>query len=292
MNLNAAESPSWARLRRSGAEPPLLGPLFQASSDVFSPESTDFAPLDDDGLLAALEPYGTRQRSCARGLWHLGEHDFQEKRDCLKEALRSARQRRHMSFVLDRKGSPVALAEGRWTAGHDAVLQVVGLHLNRLADMNGIDGNPENLLAKLLHLAQMAHVSAGVQKRRFLKQTTEGCAGQSGRGLAAWFLSRSGPAQRGAGGACNRGTALYGPDGDGQGRTGTGKADRRTAWKMSVAGGTSRQSGCHPRKPVVAPAAAGRRAVFRTALSCGTNQCGLCRLRLGPAPRTPASCID
>ena len=76
-----------------------------------------------------------------------------------------------VNFVFDRHGANVLLAEGV-DRRHAAVLQVVGLHLDRLADMPGVDGKVENLLSKLLHLAQMA-VSAGVQKRRFLKQLAE-----------------------------------------------------------------------------------------------------------------------
>jgi hypothetical protein len=159
VNLNAAEAPSWAQL--SGQ-----GPLFQSANE--SPASGSNLDVVRRNLFDVLQ---ADCRDRVRVDWHLGERDFQQNDTGLTAVLQAASQGRQVSFVFDRSGTPVALAEGV-DRRHPAILQVAGLHLTRLADMDGLDGNLEHLLVKLLHLAQMA-MSAGVQKRRFLRETTE-----------------------------------------------------------------------------------------------------------------------
>src|SRR5260370_14053613 len=52
---------------------------------------------------------------------------------------------------------------------HSSVLMTVGLNLPRLADQQGVLGNPTKFLDKLGSLARLA-LSAGVQKREFLRR--------------------------------------------------------------------------------------------------------------------------
>jgi hypothetical protein len=86
-----------------------------------------------------------------------------------------------LGFVFDRPRQTTLLAEGlERDAG--AVLLRVGLHLPRLVVLGGVNGRPEHFLAKLGTLARLA-LSAGVQKRAFLRRLTSRLAPALGGGF-------------------------------------------------------------------------------------------------------------
>src|SRR5262249_55659097 len=105
--------------------------------------------------------------------WHLGEEDVlpvapgQPNARLLRLA-RCALAAPELTFVCDRPRRPLALAEGL-DRRHPAVLLTVGLQLPRLAELPGLQGDPERFLQKLSSLARLA-LSAAVQKRDFLRR--------------------------------------------------------------------------------------------------------------------------
>ena len=174
VNLDAQEPPAWAN---QGGQ----GPLFPAGDGI---SGTGLASVRHSLLQSLLENSTAAGR--VRIDWHLGESDIQSSDIGLSMALTAASQGQPVSFVFDRAKMAHALAEGV-DRRHPAVLQVTGLHLNRLADM---DGNLDHFLQKLLHLAQMA-LSAGVQKRRFLRHNAERNGSQAEDLRRGFFLDRA-----------------------------------------------------------------------------------------------------
>src|SRR5262249_26460170 len=79
-----------------------------------------------------------------------------------------------VTFVFDRPRADISLPEGM-DRRNPAVLMVVGVHLPRLLEQPGVRQNPLLFLQKVGSLARMA-LSAGVQKRDFLRRNTEGRA--------------------------------------------------------------------------------------------------------------------
>jgi hypothetical protein len=152
VNLNAAEPPAWARQRGGG-------PLFADTQHVDEPA---LAPWLD-----ALRPL--RQ---VRWDWHLQGSDFTAAaRDRLHEVARRALGGANVAFVFDRPRHPVALAEGM-DRSRPAVLLEMALDLAAFLRLPGIAASAEALLDKLPTLARMA-VSAGTQKRKYLRRHTE-----------------------------------------------------------------------------------------------------------------------
>lgn len=165
VNLNGAAAPSWAG---DLAE----GPLFAGQRLAPAPELlTHFA----DGLareLLRLEIAKGRLRID----WHLCEHDFQpEFTDRLTGLARLSLDGAALGFVFDRPRRPVLLAVGV-DRRHPAVLLTVGVHLPRLAEQTGVDGDPARFLKKLGSLARLA-LSAAVQKREFLRRQEQFSSG-------------------------------------------------------------------------------------------------------------------
>ena len=121
-----------------------------------------------DGLLAALlHPEAEIGR--VRINWHLSEPDFRpEAADRLKSVAHSTLNGSAIGFVFDRPRRDVRLAVGV-DRRHPAALLTVGLHLPRLAEQPGVDGDPARFVKKLGSLARLA-LSAGVQKRDFLRR--------------------------------------------------------------------------------------------------------------------------
>jgi len=160
INLNAAQPPAWAEEQPEG-------PLFA------EPRRSPSAHLHEYRGVLLEQLLRPPASSRVRFDWHLTEHDFSGEgagarlARLARLALDSA-----LSFVFDRPGRPVALAEGldRRCPG---ALQVVGLHLPRLLDMPGVRGAPEAFLQKIASLARMA-VSAGAQKREYLRRHDRG----------------------------------------------------------------------------------------------------------------------
>jgi ATP cone domain len=158
VNLNCAAPPSWAG---DLAE----GPLFAGQRSA--PASDRLASLADSLAHKFLRSTTLGER--VRIDWHLSEHDFapdaaQRLRMMAEFALEGAAA----SFVFDRPRRPVALAEGM-DRQHPAVLLTVGVHLPRLAEQPGVDGDATRFLKKLGSLARLA-LSAAVQKRDFLRR--------------------------------------------------------------------------------------------------------------------------
>lgn len=180
VNLNAAEAPPWAQL--SGQ-----GPLFQTADTLPDAANSDLDAVRRNLFDVLMEHFSGDD--LVRVDWHLGPCDFQQNDTGLTRVLQAACQGRPVSFVFDRPGAAPALAEGV-DRRHPALLQVAGLHLTRLADMDGVDGDIEHLLVKLLHLAQMA-MSAAVQKRRFLREMTERRGSQAEDLRRGFFLDRA-----------------------------------------------------------------------------------------------------
>jgi hypothetical protein len=120
--------------------------------------------------------------------WHLAESDFGDERERLHRLARLALDGAPVSFVFDRPRRPIALAEGI-DRQLPAVLLTVGLHLPRLARQPGIDGDPNKFLTKLGSLARLA-LSAGVQKREYLRRLERGRAPKAADGpaLTSGFL--------------------------------------------------------------------------------------------------------
>ncbi len=156
VNLNSAAPPSWAG---DLAE----GPLFPGRP---APPAPDRLARLADGLLAAfLHPEAGRVRIN----WHLSERDFRpEAAERLTAVARLVLDKSAIGFIFDRPRRPAALAAGVDRL-HPAVLLTVGLHLPRLAEQPGVDGDPARFLKKLGSLARLA-LSAAVQKRDYLRR--------------------------------------------------------------------------------------------------------------------------
>jgi hypothetical protein len=193
VNLNVSHSPSWA-------DNLAAGPLFPDQRRLAEPQRlAGFADLLLENLFSHAEAMPDRecepgqaepsewhsgQQSafvsrfpfCPAPLrvdWHLCERDFQsDNRNRLLRVVRCALRGAAVTFVFDRPRSDISLAEGM-DRRNPAVLMVVGVHLPRLLEQPGVLQDPLLLLQKVGSLARMA-LSAGLQKRDFLRRNTEG----------------------------------------------------------------------------------------------------------------------
>jgi hypothetical protein len=161
VNLNSAAPPSWAGDLASG-------PLFAGQQR--SPHAEQLRQRTDALAKELLQP--SHSIACALRIdWHLSERDFGSEPSLCQRVERLASlalEGAPVTFVFDRPRRPVPLAEGV-DRDHPAMLLMVGLHLPRLAEQPGIDGDPHKLLPKLGSLARLA-LSAGVQKREYLRR--------------------------------------------------------------------------------------------------------------------------
>jgi hypothetical protein len=155
LNLNVAGPPPWA-------DDLAGGPLFAGQPDRPPPER--LAALAD-ALLEAL-PCAPVARGRLRIDWHLAGRDLAAGERLLRAA-RLAAEDGPIAFALDRPRRPVALAEGI-DRRHPAVLTAVGLHLPRLLELPGLNGDAGLFVQKLGSLARLA-LSAGAQKRDYLR---------------------------------------------------------------------------------------------------------------------------
>jgi hypothetical protein len=160
VNLNAAQPPAWARRRDAG-------PLFADEAATLEPVSL---PLLDNAL-EVVPPAGAWN---ARWDWHLQARDFAAgaHRERLRRVAERASAGSPIAFVLDRPRRPVALAEGM-DRSRPAVLMEVGVDLGAFLRLPEVASNGDAFREKLSSLARMA-VSAGVQKRRYLRRHAEG----------------------------------------------------------------------------------------------------------------------
>jgi hypothetical protein len=158
LQLNAAEPPAWAL---AGGQGPLFDPA-RAPSPVATP-----------ALMAIVHSVLESPRRPFVLDWHLGERDFTatpdtRQRELLMVVARAALESRAVAFAFDRERRPVALGPGL-DRKDSAVLMTVGLNLPGLLQRTGTAGDVELFLRKLAVLARLA-VSAGVQKRQYLRQ--------------------------------------------------------------------------------------------------------------------------
>jgi hypothetical protein len=160
INLNCAQSPTWA-------EEHAEGPLF-------AEQRRPAPPSHLEEFRAVLLEHLLRPALAGRVRidWHLGERDFEssEPDARLERLARQALDSPALGFAFDRLQRTPSLAEGI-DRKHPAVLQGVGLHLDHLLELPDVGGEPARLLLKLPSLVRMA-VSAGVQKRNFLRRRT------------------------------------------------------------------------------------------------------------------------
>jgi hypothetical protein len=169
VNVHCLTPPIWALAREAG-------PLFPSETGSDQPRhAADF-------LTHLLAHWPARQASSRCRLdWHLSSADLEaEPGSLLRTVLGLAVQGEAVGFVFDRPRQPIALAEGM-DRQHPAVLLEVSLMLDTFLRRPGIDGDGARFLEKLPSLTRMA-VSAGAQKRRFLRRQAEGS------GFARGFL--------------------------------------------------------------------------------------------------------
>ena len=158
VNLNCEAPPSWAGELAEG-------PLFSGRRSPPAPDR--LAHLADALLAEFLRPEADGGR--VRINWHLSETDFRpEAAERLTLTAQGALNGAAVGFVFDRARRVVPLAEGV-DRRHPALLLTVGLHLPRLAEQPGVDGDPARFLKKLGSLARLA-LSAAVQKRDYLRR--------------------------------------------------------------------------------------------------------------------------
>jgi hypothetical protein len=174
ISLNSAVAPAWAEDEPGG---PLFGPR-RPPAAVHGQAATAAA------LLGCF--LGQPHRPRLRIEWHLGERDFSAGGPApgVLLAARAAAASAAVSFAFDRPRRPVLVGPGM-DRKHPAVLQVVGLHLPRLAELPGAGADPSVFLQKLASLARLA-LSAGVQKRAFLRKhsrAADGAVSGVGRGF-------------------------------------------------------------------------------------------------------------
>jgi hypothetical protein len=168
VNVACAELPAWGQARAAG-------PLFPA------PPSGNEVSHANQFLKTLLTLWPVDSAPAMRRLdWHVSAAALNAPSELLRTALNLALQEEAIAFVFDRPRRPLALAEGA-DRQHPAVLQEVGLNLATFLKRPGIDGDGTRFLEKLPSLARMA-VSAGAQKRKFLRRQAEGT------GLARGFL--------------------------------------------------------------------------------------------------------
>jgi hypothetical protein len=156
VNLNNPLPPLWAEDLASG-------PLFVDQPNA--PDPKRLAVLSH-ALLADLIHSDLDH---IRVNWHLSGRDLvPDNRERLAEVVRHALDGGPLGFVYDRPRRTVSLGEGM-DRQHSSVLMTVGLNLPRLAEQQGVVGNPTKFLDKLGSLARLA-LSAGIQKREFLRR--------------------------------------------------------------------------------------------------------------------------
>jgi hypothetical protein len=255
VNLNSAAPPSWA-------DDLGKGPLFAGQRIAPSPKR--LASLADGLARELLHPPASRER--LRIDWHLSERDFApEGAKRLTTMAELALNGAALRFVYDRPRRSVSLAEGV-DRQHPAVLLTVGLHLPRLAEQPGVDGDATRFLKKLGSLARLA-LSAAVQKREFLRRQgsfksgfildrarliaapvglgavvtafTGGglCSSKESLDFGKQIVQTLRDVLRQDGGACRLGTCLDGPDDFrlGDGTPTAGQIAGPTAWDAAAA---------------------------------------------------------
>jgi hypothetical protein len=162
LHLNAAEPPPWSMASGHGplfaehTAKPLADPLIAAT-----------------GVVQAI--FALEHERCPFAIdWHLGERDFTAennagRNDLLQSMALAALGEYPITFVFDRPRRPFSLGPGLDRL-HSYLLMAVGLHLPCLLEHVGRTADSDSFLRKLASLARLA-VSAGVQKRHFVRET-------------------------------------------------------------------------------------------------------------------------
>jgi hypothetical protein len=153
VQLNCAEPPLWA-------VETALGPLFHELSRPAAPRETALELLD---ALLAQDSFRVHVD------WHLAERDFDSSQTAyLARLAETALAGSDLTFNFDRPRRPILLGPGI-DRKHPAMLMCVFLDLPQLLKNREAAADLENFHAKVGSLARLA-VSAGVQKRRYLRQ--------------------------------------------------------------------------------------------------------------------------
>jgi hypothetical protein len=169
VNVNCMVRPAWASAAGGG-------PLFPATSSHLEANSAkEFFAL-------FLKQWPSQAREGLILNWHLNAADLavDPVPESIGSAIRLACENARVEFVFDRPRRPITLGVGV-NRKHPGVFMEVSLALDQLLDRPGVDGDAARFLAKLPSLARMA-VSAGAQKRKYLRRRAEGA------GLARGFL--------------------------------------------------------------------------------------------------------
>ena len=170
VNLNCAVPPTWATNATAG-------PLFAGSSSSEPQRKPKSLASDFLNTVLAAEKYASRIRIA----WHVSEEDIREDHsEVLRHVARRALEGCPISFVLDRPGVSFVQIATVLHRDDPALLLAVQLHLPELANqVAGQADSAARFLQKLGSAVRLA-LSAGIQKREFLRR----------RGTDAEFLAR------------------------------------------------------------------------------------------------------
>jgi hypothetical protein len=158
LNLNCRIPPPWAEQMAGG-------PLYTSLQRTIQPK--DLISVSDRLLASVVSIPGLEGH--ARINLHLAEDDLiGDARQRLWGLVRQRQQHVPVTFVFDRTGRAIQLAEGI-DRSSPAVLIAVGIDLTRLAGQQESNTNRELFVQKLGSLARLA-LSAAAQKRDFLKK--------------------------------------------------------------------------------------------------------------------------
>jgi hypothetical protein len=165
-NVNCRVPPGWV-----GSSAP--GPLFAGTPGPVRPAQAG------EFLRDLLAQWPDAADDACQLEFHLGAADLETTSPLLERAVELSTRSSSIAFVFDRPRQSVVLAEGV-DRQHPAVLQQVRLALDSFLSRPDIAGDRARFVQRLPSLASMA-VSAGAQKRSFLRRHSAG--GAAGRGF-------------------------------------------------------------------------------------------------------------
>ncbi|HYV37078.1 MAG TPA: ATP cone domain-containing protein [Gemmataceae bacterium] len=181
LHLNVCDPPPWAV---HAAQGPLFAEQIVGHKDAFHAAAAVVEAvlhLDRQHCPFAID-------------WHLSERDFAASADTnrgelLEAMVRAALGDYPVTFVFNRPRRLMALGPGLDRL-HACLLMTVGLNLTRLLEHTGISDDVELFLRKVASLARLA-VSAGVQKRQYLRGTLHETGGERSFLQRGFLLDRA-----------------------------------------------------------------------------------------------------